>query len=177
MFRVTKGTGTESLECRNDSALFLLSGDEASGHGDTTDGAFLDECWSLSEDAESAVRPTMATRPNAQLWRFSTAGTRRSAYWRSIVENGRAAASLGLTEGGCFVEWAATTGIDVTDPATWCSFMPALSRSIDPATVAADLASMGLPEWSRAYANRWPDESEDGGWQVISRDVWEASRL
>ena len=25
-----KGTGTESLECRNDSALFLLSGDEAS---------------------------------------------------------------------------------------------------------------------------------------------------
>jgi hypothetical protein len=35
---------------------------------------------------------------------------------------------------------------------------------------------MSLPEWRRAYANQWPDES-DQGWAVIPRDVWMAARL
>jgi hypothetical protein len=25
--------------------------------------------------------------------------------------------------------------------------------------------------------NQWEDEVDDGGWEVISKDVWEASRL
>jgi hypothetical protein len=54
--------------------------------------------------------------------------------------------------------------------------MPALGRTIQPETVAADLASMPLPEWRRAYANQWPNETLEG-WKVIGRDVWEASRL
>jgi hypothetical protein len=49
---VTKGTGSESLECSNGSVLLLLSGDEASGHGDSIDLAFLDEAWSLTEASE-----------------------------------------------------------------------------------------------------------------------------
>jgi phage terminase large subunit-like protein len=176
-FRVTRGTGSESLECRNDSALILLSGDEASGHGDSIDAAFLDECWSLSEASEQAVRPAMLARPNAQLWRLSTAGTRRSVWWRQVIEAGRTAAALGVTEGSCFVEWAAAAELDVTDPATWATFMPALGRSISPETVAADLASMPLADWRRACCNQWPDETGEDGWAVIGRDVWEASRL
>jgi hypothetical protein len=39
-----------------------------------------------------------------------------------------------------------------------------------------DLASMPLGEWRRAYANQWPDESDEG-WSVISRDAWMAARL
>jgi hypothetical protein len=42
--------------------------------------------------------------------------------------------------------------------------------------VAADLASMPLAQWKRAYANQWPDESDEG-WSVISRDAWMAARL
>jgi phage terminase large subunit-like protein len=177
MFHVTKGTGTESLECSNGSTLVLLSGDESSGHGDSIDTSFLDEAWSLTEASEQAVRPAMAARPNGQLWVVSTAGTRKSTYWRSKVDGGRTAAELGVTEGTCFIEWAAFADLDVTDPATWSTFMPALGRTIDPATVAADLGSMKLPEWRRAYANQWPDEVDDGGWSVIPRDTWEAARL
>jgi hypothetical protein len=62
-FRPIKGMGSEALECVNGSMLLLLSSDQSSGHGDTLDGAFLDEAWSLTEDAEAAVRPTMSTRP------------------------------------------------------------------------------------------------------------------
>lgn len=177
MFRVSKGTGSESLECKNGSTLILLSGDETSGHGDSLDVAFLDEAWSLTEASEQAVRPAMAARPNGQLWVVSTAGTRKSAYWRSKVDGGRTAAALGLTEGTCFVEWAAAAGIDVTDPATWPGFMPALGRTISPETVAADLASMRLPQWRRAYANQWDDEVDDGGWAIVDEDMWKRAAL
>jgi phage terminase large subunit-like protein len=176
-FTVTKGTGSESLECHNGSVLLLLSGDEASGHGDSIDLAFLDEAWSLTEASEQAVRPAMAARPDGQLWVMSTAGTRRSAYWRSKVDAGRTTAELGRTEGTCFVEWAASPDTDVTDSATWPGFMPALGRTISAETVAADLASMSLREWRRAYANQWDDEVDDDGWRVIPRDVWMAGAL
>jgi phage terminase large subunit-like protein len=176
MFNVNRGTGSETLECVNDSTLVLLSGDEASGHGDSIDASFLDEGWSLTAASEQAVRPAMATRHNGQLWVCSTAGTAKSAYWRSKVDAGRTAAELGVADGSCFVEWAASPGIDVTDPATWPDFMPALGRTIQPATVAADLATMPLQEWKRAYCNLWPDESMEG-WKVIGQDLWEASRL
>lgn len=174
-FRPTRGSGSETLECSNGSTLILLSGDEASGHGDSLDCSFIDEAWSLSEAAEMAVRPAMAARPNGQLWVMSTAGTRKSAYWRAKVDAGRTSATLGLTDGGtCFVEWSASAVEDPTDPAAWPSFHPAIGRTIDETTVAADLAADRTPnvgEWRRAYCNLWPDESE-GGWAIISRDEW-----
>jgi phage terminase large subunit-like protein len=177
-FKVTKGTGSETLECSNDSTLVLLSGDEASGHGDTIDLSFLDEAWSLTEAAEQAVRPAQATKANGQLWVLSTAGNAKSSYWRSKVNSGRTAAELGLTDGACFIEWSAQPGTDVTDPTGWPQFMPALGRTIKPETVAADLATMRLAEWRRAYCNMWDDDADDGGWEgPISRDVWGASRL
>jgi phage terminase large subunit-like protein len=173
-FRPIKGMGSEALECVNGSMLLLLSSDQASGHGDTLDGAFLDEAWSLTEDAEAAVRPTMSTRPAAQLWVMSTAGTAKSAYWRSKVDAGRAAAEAGVTEGTAFIEWSAAGVEDPTDPSTWSSFHPALGRTHDAATMAADLAADTTPnkgEWKRAWCNLWSDESESG-WNVISLADW-----
>lgn len=81
-----------------------------------------------------------------------------------------------MTEGLFYAEWSAADDADVTDPERWPEFMPALGHTIKAATVAADLAAMPLPEWRRAYANQWPDESLEG-WKLIPRDVWEASRL
>jgi phage terminase large subunit-like protein len=175
-FTIKQANGREALECVNGSLLLLLSGDEGAGHGDTVDLAILDEAWRLTDIAEQAVRPAMLTRKHAQLWVISTAGNAKSAYWRSKVEAGRTSAQLGLTDGSCFIEWAAPADVDVTDESTWDSFMPALDRTIDRETVRKDLVSLPLPEWRRANANQWPDESDEG-WSVIPQDVWEASRL
>lgn len=176
-FRVVKATGGEALECTNGSLLLLLSVAEESGHGeDAVSLAFLDECWSLSDDAEAAVRPTMATQADAQMWCFSTAGVNKSRFWWDKVQNGRAQAELGVAEGVSFTEWAAGKGMDVTDEATWASFMPALHRTISIDTVRADLAAMTPATWRRCYANQWPSEAEIG-WRVISKADWEATRL
>ena len=178
LFTLSKATGGETLTAANGSLLTLLSIDEAAAHGDVVDLGVLDECWSLDEQAEQAIRPAMLTKPNAQLWRFSTAGTAKSVYWRARVDAGRTATELGVSEGAAFLEWAADPDADPTDPATWWATMPALGFTITEATVAKDLASMSsLAQFRRSHLNLWPDEADDEGWGVISREAWQAARL
>jgi phage terminase large subunit-like protein len=177
LFTISKGTGMEALRSHNGSILTLLSEDETSGHGDSIDLVVLDECWSQTEAAEAAVVPAMITRPNAQIWRLSTAGTLKSVYWRSRVDAGRLAAGMGLSDGTAFVEWAADPDDDPTSPATWRRCMPALGITIDEATVTKTLASMGLTRFKRAGLNLWPDESDLGWLGPIKADVWAAARL
>jgi phage terminase large subunit-like protein len=176
LFELSKATGSEQLTAANGSMLTLLSIDEAAAHRDVIDLGFLDECWSLDETAEQAIRPGMLTKPNAQLWRLSTAGNARSVHWRGRVDAGRTAAELGVSEGTAFLEWAASPDDDPTDPATWRSAMPALGYTITEETVAKDLAAMSLSQFKRSHLNLWPDESDEG-WAVISRDAWMASQL
>jgi hypothetical protein len=143
----------------------------------------------LDETAEQGVRPAQLTRENSQTWRLSTAGTRKSIYWRGRIDAGRTATDLGVAEGTAFIEYAADPDADPTDPATWNATMPALCptpvpcrcsphwrHTITQKTVAKDLADMGLSGFKRSHLNLWPDESDEG-WAVVPRDVWEAARL
>jgi phage terminase large subunit-like protein len=175
LFSLSKATGAEALRAVNGSTCYLLSTDEGASHGETLDLAVLDECWRLDAAAEQAVRPAMSTRPNGQLWTLSTAGNQKSLFWRSKVDAGRTTAQLGVTQGTAYLEWSAADDTDVGDRSTWPDFMPALGITIDPETVAADLGSMPLPEWRRAYANQWPEVAAEG-WKVFHRDAWERAQ-
>jgi phage terminase large subunit-like protein len=176
-FRLFRGFGNEALFCDNGSRLELLSATESAGHGESTDLVVVDEAWVHADAAvEQSVRPTMATRADAQLWAMSTAGTPRSVWWRGKLDTGRTSAELGITSGVCLLEWAASADDDPTDEAVWWATMPALGRLVDVETVRADLANMGAVEFKRAFMNLWSDEAAEG-WAVIARDLWEASRL
>jgi phage terminase large subunit-like protein len=176
-FTLFRGFGAEMLSCDNGSRLELLSATESAGHGETTDLLVVDEAW-VHQDAaiEQGIRPTMATRRDAQLWAMSTAGTAKSVWWRGKLNAGRLGADMGVTEGSCLFEWAASPDDDPTDEAVWWATMPALGHLTDVETVRADLVNMGSAQWKRAFLNLWPDESAEG-WAVIPRDVWQASRL
>jgi phage terminase large subunit-like protein len=174
--KLFRGFGSETVLVDNGSTVQLLSATESSAHGETTDLVVVDEAW-VHPDArvEQAVRPTMATRVGAQLWAMSTAGTSRSVWWRSKLDAGITAAQMGLDTGTCCFDWSAADDMNPAAEETWWASMPALGRLIDLDTVKADLASMGLPEFRRAYLNQWPEVTEQG-WRVIPRDVWEAAR-
>jgi phage terminase large subunit-like protein len=176
LFTLSRATGAEALRSTNGGILSLLSTEESAGHGETYDLSVLDECWALDAAAEQAVRPAMVTRKSAQIWCCSTAGTPRSAYWRSKVDAGRALAESGLSGGMAYFEWSAPDDVEPGDPATWRACMPALGRTVDEQTVAADMAAMPPAEFCRAYLNQWYDES-NVGWAVISRDVWMAAQI
>jgi phage terminase large subunit-like protein len=174
--RLFRGFGSESVTADNGSTLQLLSATESAGHGETTNLVIVDEAW-VHQDSrvEQAVRPTMATVRDAQLWAMSTAGTSRSVWWRDKLDGGRAAAEMSVSEGLACFEWSAEDDADPTDESVWRAVMPALGRTIDVETVRTDLSNMKIPEFRRAYLNQWQDGSDEG-WNVFPRDKWEAAR-
>jgi phage terminase large subunit-like protein len=171
---VRRGSGSEAYLFSNGSMLGLVSGTQTSGHGDNLDLGVIDEAWAQEDDhLEQAMRPAMMTR-DAQLWVVSAAGTEKSAYFRSKVEDGRTRAELGVTENGCYIGYSAPDDADPADPATWRACMPALGRTVSEETVATDFELMELPEFRRAYLCQWPDVAKPG-WDVIGQDTWGAA--
>jgi phage terminase large subunit-like protein len=174
--KLFRGFGNETITHENGSVLGLLSAGESAGHGETTDLVICDEAWvHVDSRVEQAVRPTMATRPRAQIWTVSTAGTPRSVWFKGKLAAGRAAAEMAVADGVACFEWSARDDQNPADPTVWRSVMPALGRLTDERTVAADLASMGVAEFKRAYLNIWPDPAGEG-WQVFEREAWERAR-
>jgi phage terminase large subunit-like protein len=174
--KLFRGFGSETIAHSNGSVLQLLSANEASGHGETTDLVIVDEAW-VHTDArvEQAVRPTMATRPDAQLWAVSTAGTHKSTWWRGKLDAGISAAEMGVDSGTACFDWSAAPEVNAADTAAWWRIMPALGHTIDVETVQADLTAMGLDEFRRAYLNSWK-AADDLGWRVFDKTAWERAR-
>jgi phage terminase large subunit-like protein len=174
---VRKGYGSEAFTFANGSLLMLASGTEASDHGDTLDLAVIDEAWAQRDATiEQALKPAMLTRPAAQLFILSTAGTEFSAYFRGKVDEGRARCETGLTGSSAYFGWSAEDDADPGDPATWRRCMPALGTTITEEVVAADFETMDLAEFRRACLCQWP-EVANPGWKLFSEADWlEATR-
>jgi phage terminase large subunit-like protein len=174
--KLFRGFGNETIEHANGSMLQLLSAAESAGHGETCDLVVVDEAWIHPDSrVEQSVRPTMATRKDAQLWAVSTAGTARSLWWKAKLDAGIAAAQMGVTDGLACFDWSAAPGSNPAEPQTWRGCMPALGRLVDEQTVAADLANMGVAEFARAFCNLWADPAGEG-WQVFAQEAWVRAR-
>ena len=85
-------------------------------HGKTSDLVVIDEPWAFDPvrgaQLDQAIVPTQATRPNAQVWKVSTAGDASSVWWLGTVEAGRAAVAAGRTAGVAYFEWACPPDLD-----------------------------------------------------------------
>jgi terminase large subunit-like protein len=174
MFRVRRSNGAEAIRWRNGSMHGVTSSTEKAGHGETLDLGVIDEAFAHEDDRlEQALKPTMVTRPQPQLWVVSTAGTLKSTYLREKVEAGRFAAEAGITAGVAYFEWSAPPEADPGDLATWYGCMPALGRTVREDAIAADYQTMKLDEFRRAYLNQWPSETPEE-WQVIPKAAWRA---
>lgn len=171
---VRKGSGSEAYLFRNGSMLGLVSGTQTSGHGDSLDLGVIDEAWAQHDDhLEQAMRPAMMTR-DAQLWIVSAAGDEKSEYFKAKVDDGRARAEMGVTEGGCYIGYSFADDEDPGDPVTWRRRMPALGITVTEETVKTDYELMELSEFRRAYGCQWPDVAKPG-WDVIGEDAWGAA--
>lgn len=155
LFRVLRGAAETAIEFRSGSRLEVLASAEDAGHGRTLDQAFIDEAFADEDDRrEQAMLPAMATRPDGQLFVFSTMGTGRSAYLNRKVATGRAAVEAGLTAGVAYFEWSADPDADPDDPATWRGCMPALGHTITEDTIRHARQTMTDGEFRRAMLNQ-----------------------
>jgi hypothetical protein len=167
--RVRLAQGAELLGFRNGSALRLIPNTPSAGHGRVLDLALVDEAFADEDDRrEQAVVPAMATRADAQLWVTSTAGTADALYLLRKVAHGRAAVDADRRTGSAYFEWSAADDVDVDDPATWATFMPALGHTQAHAAVAHAHDTLPPAEFARAFANRWTVTDDD----VIPAPSW-----
>lgn len=176
-YKVRKSNGNEAIVWHQSRSVHgLFSPTDTGGHGDTTDLVVIDEAFAHSDaGVESGVRPTMITRPSAQLWVISTAGwLGESPYLWEKVESGRLLAEQGVDEGVAFFEWSAPDDAAFDDPEVWAGCMPALGLTVSEAAVRADLLGMSEAGFRRAYLNQWvPRDASDS--EVFAEGVWGAA--
>lgn len=179
-YRVRKTTGNEAILWRNGSRHGIDASTDKAGHGPTVDLGVLDEAFAHADSrVEQGLKPSMVTRPSAQLHILSTAGTVKSEYFRGKVNAGRLRCELGMPSRTAYVDFSAPDDSDPEDPATWYGCMPALGRmradgtGISEATIRAEFESMDLADFRRAYLNQWLDAFPDE-WLVIAEPDWDA---
>lgn len=169
--KINRGVGNEGVHWVTGSIIRILSSAASSGHSKTLDQAVLDEIWvDVDDRREQALRPTMVTRPDAQLLVCSTAGTQASTVYNRKVQAGRQAASEDAGGGMAYFEWSAPEEWDPDDVDSWWEFMPALGHTITEDVIRAERQSLEDGEFRRAYGNR-PQRAAD---RIIPPALWDA---
>ena len=181
-FRVRKAAGREAILYANGSIHSLLANTEKAGHGKTLDTAFLDEYFAqVDYRSDQAVGPAMITRPDAQKWRLSTAGTSASVPFNEMRKQGRKRLEAGERSTTAFFDWCALPGMPRDDFETWLSCMPALCpapvrgvcrcsrewrHTVTASAIQSELETYAseLEEFDRAYLNIGRDDGD------LSRD-------
>ncbi len=144
--------GSEAIRWRNGSRHGITAVTEKSGHGPTLDLGFMDEAFAQVDDRlEQAMSPSTITRPDAQLWIVSTAGTAASAFLLGKVKTGR---ELPADSGIAYFEWSAPDDADPDDPATWWACMPALGYTTTESIIRSEREKM-RDGFRRPYLNQW----------------------
>lgn len=169
--RFYKAADNTGMWLWNGSRLKVLNSGEGAGHGKTVDLAVLDETWVDKDDSrEQALRPAMVTKPLAQFWNISTAGTPASTYLLRKVEQGRAAVRAGKNTGVAYFEWTIPETEDIYSPEVWSRFMPAFGITQSERILREEAENMQEGEFRRAFGNQWTETEE----RVIPGEWWQA---
>ncbi|MDE9365472.1 hypothetical protein PZ938_07630 [Luteipulveratus sp. YIM 133132] len=128
-------------------------------HSKQSDLVFVDEAWAHNAEAgadlRQAIRPTMNTRPGAQLWIVSTLGDDASTYLDDYVAMGLS--SLGRPNTRvCFIDYGIPEDADAEDLDVIAAHHPAYGHTFTrQAMLDAREEFAGDPAgWARAYGNR-----------------------
>lgn len=168
--RIYRSNAETAIVWRDGSRIEIVASVEDAGHGRVLDGAVIDEAWADADDRrEAALIPTMVTRPAAQLWIASSAGTEASVYWHRKVELGRAA--VAEPSGICYFEWSAPGDVDTDDEDVWWATHPALGATIGIDAVRHARRTMTEPEFRRAMLNIPTSAQAD---RVVPAAAWDA---
>jgi hypothetical protein len=162
--RVRTSHGEEGIELRTGARLRFVARSTGSGRGFSGDVVILDEAYNLPGQAMGALLPTMAARPNPQVWYTSSAGTESSEVLARVKSRG--------AEGSgrlAYFEWSAPPDADLDDPLAWASANPGLGIRILPEFVEAERSALPEIEFARERLGIWADGQAD---VAIDRGLW-----
>jgi len=183
--RVRTSHGDEGIELKGGQRLRFVARSTGSGRGFSADRIILDEAYNLSGQAMAALLPTMAARPNPQLWYTSSAPLPRSESdtLRALCRRGRA----GKADRLAYFEWCASPEPPSLDSAEWEALVaslcedpealpaanPSLGIRIGGEFVESERSAMPAEDFARERYGVFPNPS-DGAEKVIPLDKWDA---
>jgi hypothetical protein len=190
--KVTRSHGDEGIELVTGQRLRFVARSRTSGKGFTGDLVILDEAFELPASAVGALLPTMATRPNPQLWLTSSAPERSSLVLKKLCRRGRAGTSARLA----FYEWCARIDPEATpeerraliaaaldDREAWAQANPALGTRISEEFIEGERDAMDDETFARERLGIWKDEEAErfvpeATWDLVNRpDVEPEGRI
>lgn len=187
--RINKAHGEEGVELRSGQRLRFIARSRVSGRGFTGDCIILDEAFELSDAGMASLFPTLAARPNPQVWYTSSAANWDRHPHSRVLARLRRRALAGDTSRLAFLEWSLGIERDEwdrlkvaeqkairRDPASWAATNPGLGIRISEEYIASELGALSAKDFDveRLGIGDWPPEDDDEGWEVISREAWEA---
>jgi hypothetical protein len=164
--QVRTSHGDEGIELRSGARLRFVARSTGSGRGFSGDVVILDEAYNLPASAMGALLPTMAARPNPQVWYASSAGKDDSEVLARVRDRGAENKPGRLA----YFEWSAPADADMDDPRAWQAANPGLGIRIDAEFVEAERAALPEVEFARERLGIWADSRRDA---AIDLALWQ----
>ena len=152
--RYVRANGQEALYMNNGSSYRVVTPNNTGARGLTVDLACIDEALTHDMRLVSAIQPTMATKPSAQLWITSNAGGPYSTllqHYRKLGHNDSPALS--------WHEWTPySDDYDIYDAETWREAIPTLEETHGVTLTAVEEAVQTTDPmiFAQEWLNVWP---------------------
>lgn len=173
---VHRSNGTEGIELRNGARLRFVARTRGSGRGFSADLVILDEAYALTSEQMAALIPTLASRPDPQIWYTSSppldgSSTGDQLYMlRERAKKGDD--SLAWYDWGLQgVDLGQLDEIDLDDRKLWAASNPALGIRIDEKFIERERATLTPTDFARERLGIWPRRIGAEG-KVIDPALW-----
>lgn len=157
--KIFTASGAESIELHSGARLRFVTRTGGSGRGFSADLVVIDEAYNLTAEQMAAVLPTMAARPNPQIWYTSSAGMIASEQLAHIRRRGIAGDATSLA----YFEWSAADGSDLDDREAWAQANPSLGYRVPESFIAAERAALPDEQFGRERLGLWAGPGDTPG--------------
>jgi len=180
-FMPTTSHGQEGFELgtvkRRGRRVLFQSRTKAAGLGTSGDCIILDEAMWLAPEAIGVLMPTMAARPNPQLW-YAGSSVNQEMHPKGYVFSGvRHRGMEGTSPRLCYLEWSPADGDDRADRRIWTKVNPGMPYRLTEEYVANEFEAMRhtpkMFDVMRLGIGDWPTLA-DTLKPPISIDTWTA---
>lgn len=184
--KISNSHGTEGIELLSGQRLVFKTRTKSGGRGFTGDCLVLDEAMFLGAEAIGALMPTLAARPNSQIFYTGSAGDQEIGDC-SQMGRLRSRALAGNDQRLFFAEWSIDYCTDFCppycrdhdspdDPRAWGRANPGLGIRISVEHIQSERNSMQLSTFltERCSVGNYPVDGE--AWKIITKGAW-ANRM
>jgi phage terminase large subunit-like protein len=154
---IRTAAGAEAIELHSGARLRFVTRSGGSGRGFSADLVVIDEAYNLTAESMAAVLPTMAARPNPQIWYTSSAGMVASEQLAHIRDRGLKGGDPSLA----YFEWSAPDGADLDDREAWAQANPSLGYRVPESFIVTERAALPDEQFGRERLGLWADRDRD----------------